>query len=107
MRTANRDGRPVPLDPVRPDAPAGIDDAIAGDGRFSPEPRLIHGRWAECAIVDLRPGVLLFTGAPAGVGVGQEPPRLLRPGDELRTWYEGIGELTHRFVGADRTPVRG
>jgi 2-keto-4-pentenoate hydratase/2-oxohepta-3-ene-1,7-dioic acid hydratase in catechol pathway len=53
------------------------------------------------AIVDLLPGDLIFTGTPAGVGVGQDPPRFLKHGDELRTWCEGIGELTHRFVDAD------
>ena len=51
------------------------------------------------AIVALLPGDVIFTGTPAGVGVGMSPPRFLRAGDELVTWCTGIGELRHRFVG--------
>ena len=53
------------------------------------------------AIVDLLPGDVIFTGTPAGVGVGQDPPRFLKHGDELRTWCEGVGELSHRFVSVE------
>ncbi|WP_181782770.1 fumarylacetoacetate hydrolase family protein [Pseudonocardia pini] len=52
------------------------------------------------AIVTLLPGDLVFTGTPAGVGVGMTPPRFLQAGDELVTWCTGIGELRHRFVAA-------
>jgi 2-keto-4-pentenoate hydratase/2-oxohepta-3-ene-1,7-dioic acid hydratase in catechol pathway len=51
------------------------------------------------AIVTLLPGDVIFTGTPSGVGVGMNPPRFLRAGDELHTWCTGIGELRHRFVG--------
>lgn len=49
-------------------------------------------------IVTLQPGDLLFTGTPEGVGFGREPQRFLRPGEHLRTWIEGIGELQQGFV---------
>ncbi|TMQ90958.1 fumarylacetoacetate hydrolase family protein [Actinomadura soli] len=49
-------------------------------------------------IVTLYPGDVIFTGTPSGVGAGRTPPRYLRPGDELRSWVEGIGELRQRFV---------
>lgn len=52
------------------------------------------------AIVTLLPGDVVFTGTPAGVGVGMTPPRFLQPGDELTTWCTGIGEMRHRFVSA-------
>lgn len=52
------------------------------------------------AIVTLLPGDVIFTGTPAGVGVGMDPPRFLQPGDELTTWCTGIGEMRHRFVTA-------
>jgi len=52
------------------------------------------------AIVTLIPGDVIFTGTPAGVGVGMTPPRFLQDGDELVTWCTGIGELRHRFVAA-------
>jgi 2,4-didehydro-3-deoxy-L-rhamnonate hydrolase len=50
------------------------------------------------AVVTLLPGDVIFTGTPAGVGVGRKPPRFLQPGDELETWCTGIGRMRHRFV---------
>ena len=41
----------------------------------------------------LEPGDLIATGTPAGVGVYQKPPRLLRDGDEMVVRIGGIGEL--------------
>ncbi|MTD53248.1 fumarylacetoacetate hydrolase family protein [Amycolatopsis pithecellobii] len=49
-------------------------------------------------IVTLYPGDVIFTGTPSGVGAGRTPQRFLRPGDELSSWVEGIGELKQRFV---------
>ncbi len=42
--------------------------------------------------VTLRPGDLIATGTPAGVGHGRRPPRYLRDGDVLTTSVEGLGE---------------
>lgn len=50
------------------------------------------------SIVTLLPGDLIFTGTPAGVGMGRDPQVWLKPGDELVTWIEGIGELRQSFV---------
>ena len=50
------------------------------------------------AVVPLAPGDIVFTGTPAGVGMGRTPPRWLSDGDELVSYIEGIGELRHRFV---------
>jgi acylpyruvate hydrolase len=41
----------------------------------------------------LRPGDLVLTGTPGGVGMGMTPPRFLRDGDVVRTPIEGIGLL--------------
>jgi 2,4-diketo-3-deoxy-L-fuconate hydrolase len=49
-------------------------------------------------VVTLLPGDVIFTGTPPGVGAGRTPPLFLAPGDELRSWVEGIGELRQRFV---------
>jgi hypothetical protein len=51
-------------------------------------------------VLPLEPGDLIFTGTPAGVGMVRNPPRFLRPGDELSTYVEGIGEMRHTFVAA-------
>jgi 2-keto-4-pentenoate hydratase/2-oxohepta-3-ene-1,7-dioic acid hydratase in catechol pathway len=50
------------------------------------------------AVCPLLPGDLIFTGTPAGVGNRMDPPRYLRPGDELVSTIEGIGSITTRFA---------
>jgi 2-keto-4-pentenoate hydratase/2-oxohepta-3-ene-1,7-dioic acid hydratase in catechol pathway len=50
------------------------------------------------AICPLLPGDLIFTGTPAGVGNRMDPPRYLKPGDELVSAIEGVGEITTRFA---------
>lgn len=49
-------------------------------------------------VVTLRPGDLIFTGTPSGVGMGMKPPRYLRKGDVLETSIEGLGMMTHTFI---------
>ena len=39
----------------------------------------------------LNPGDIIFTGTPAGVGDGMEPPVYLVPGDVVRVGVEGVG----------------
>jgi 2-keto-4-pentenoate hydratase/2-oxohepta-3-ene-1,7-dioic acid hydratase in catechol pathway len=43
----------------------------------------------------LRPGDVVATGTPAGVGSRQSPPRWLRDGDELKIQISSIGVLTN------------
>lgn len=43
-------------------------------------------------IVTLRPGDVIATGTPGGVGHARKPPRYLTDGTVLRTAIEGIGE---------------
>lgn len=50
------------------------------------------------SIVELRPGDLVFTGSPHGVGQSQDPPRFLAPGDRLVTEIEGLGRLENHVV---------
>ena len=44
----------------------------------------------------LKAGTIIATGAPAGVGVGFDPPRFLKPGDVVECSIEGIGTLVNR-----------
>ena len=46
----------------------------------------------------LEPGTVILTGTPSGVGMGSDPPRWLRPGDEVRITIEGIGTLTNPVI---------
>ncbi|MFD4603081.1 fumarylacetoacetate hydrolase family protein [Streptomyces sp. NPDC058464] len=49
------------------------------------------------AILPLLPGDVIFTGTPAGVGLGRTPQRWLSDGDVLVSYIEGIGELRQTF----------
>ncbi|MET7568448.1 fumarylacetoacetate hydrolase family protein [Streptomyces sp. NPDC005492] len=49
-------------------------------------------------IITLLPGDLILTGTPGGVGAGRDPKVFLRPGQELVTTVEGIGELRNTVV---------
>jgi acylpyruvate hydrolase len=50
-------------------------------------------------IITLRPGDLIFTGTPEGVGAARTPPVFLQPGQVVTTRIEGIGEMRNRFIG--------
>ncbi|MEU0600008.1 fumarylacetoacetate hydrolase family protein [Streptomyces sp. NPDC006393] len=52
------------------------------------------------AVLPLLPGDVIFTGTPAGVGLGRSPRRFLAEGEELVSYIEGIGEMRHRMVRA-------
>jgi len=45
--------------------------------------------------VTLKAGTIIAMGTPAGVGMGFEPPRFLKPGDVVECEIEGIGCLTN------------
>ena len=45
------------------------------------------------AAITLEPGDIIATGTPAGVGIGFNPPRFLKPGDKVRIEVPGIGVL--------------
>jgi 2-keto-4-pentenoate hydratase/2-oxohepta-3-ene-1,7-dioic acid hydratase in catechol pathway len=58
------------------------------------------------AVLPLLPGDLIFTGTPSGVGFTRNPQTLLRAGDELITYIEGLGRMRHHFVqGPAQDPV--
>ena len=46
----------------------------------------------------LLPGTIIATGTPAGVGMGFDPPKFLKPGDVVTCAIEGIGTLTNPVV---------
>jgi 2-keto-4-pentenoate hydratase/2-oxohepta-3-ene-1,7-dioic acid hydratase in catechol pathway len=46
--------------------------------------------------VTLDPGDLVLTGTPAGVGMGRQ--RFLKPGDSVKLWIEGLGDMTHTMA---------
>ncbi|MBD3003846.1 MULTISPECIES: fumarylacetoacetate hydrolase family protein [unclassified Streptomyces] len=62
-----------------------------------PVPELIARLSAVCPLL---PGDLIFTGTPSGVGHARTPQRYLRPGDEVVTRIEGIGQLRQTCLAA-------
>jgi 2-keto-4-pentenoate hydratase/2-oxohepta-3-ene-1,7-dioic acid hydratase in catechol pathway len=46
--------------------------------------------------IALRPGDVIVTGTPVGVGIGFKPPKFLKAGDEVRIAIEGIGTIENR-----------
>lgn len=51
--------------------------------------------------VTLRPGDLIFTGTPAGVGVGRKPQVWMQPGDEAVVEIDVLGRLRNPVVAED------
>jgi 2-keto-4-pentenoate hydratase/2-oxohepta-3-ene-1,7-dioic acid hydratase in catechol pathway len=49
-------------------------------------------------IITLRPGDVIATGSPAGVGSARKPPIFFKAGDTSVCTYEGIGTLTNPIV---------
>jgi len=49
-------------------------------------------------IVPLQVGDVISTGTPAGVGMGRNPQRWLKPGEEMVIEIDGIGELRNKLV---------
>jgi 2,4-diketo-3-deoxy-L-fuconate hydrolase len=49
----------------------------------------------------LRPGDIVLTGTPSGVGYARKPPAFLRAGDEVVVAATGLGELRNRVVETD------
>ncbi|MBY5968843.1 MULTISPECIES: fumarylacetoacetate hydrolase family protein [Halomonas] len=48
--------------------------------------------------MSLQPGDVISTGTPPGVGLGQNPPVFLRPGQTMRLGIEGLGEQTQKVI---------
>lgn len=63
---------------------------------------LVHGPVALVQYVStmttLRPGDIILTGTPGGVGHARKPARYLQDGDELVTSVDGLGELRNPVV---------
>ncbi len=80
-----------------------IDGELVQKGRsrelIFPVPQLIA---QLSAVLPLLAGDVIYTGTPAGVGMGRTPQRFLRPGETLTSSITGIGELSQTFVSTRR-----
>jgi 2-keto-4-pentenoate hydratase/2-oxohepta-3-ene-1,7-dioic acid hydratase in catechol pathway len=57
-------------------------------------------------VVALSPGDVIYTGTPAGVGMGRQPARFLTAGDELVSHIDGIGAMHHTMIDTHRNDGR-
>jgi 2,4-didehydro-3-deoxy-L-rhamnonate hydrolase len=73
-----------------------LQDSTTADLIFGARAILAH----VSTVFTLRPGDLILTGTPAGVGIFRKPPIPLAPGDEIEIEIEGIGTLRNP-VAAD------
>jgi acylpyruvate hydrolase len=76
-----------------------LDGTIMQDGRTS---EMIFD-CVDCIkyiskMVTLRPGDLIFTGTPSGVGSARKPPVFISPGQVLTTTIESLGVIRNRFI---------
>jgi acylpyruvate hydrolase len=49
----------------------------------------------------LRPGDVIATGTPGGVGFARQPPVWMRPGDVIEVTVEGVGTIRNRVVAEE------
>jgi len=63
---------------------------------------MIHTIFEQIAylstVMTLKPGDILATGTPSGVGAASDPPCFLQPGDRMRVEIDGIGHIENRVV---------
>ena len=52
----------------------------------------------------LRPGDVIASGTPGGVGFARTPPVWLTPGDTIEVTVEGIGTISNKVVGEEGAP---
>ncbi len=74
-----------------------VQEASTGDLVFDP-PHLVS---YISQMITLRPGDIIATGTPGGVGHARNPPRYLTPGSQVRIEIDGIGALENRCVAVD------
>ncbi len=96
---------PVLATPDEISSPARITTSVDGDVKQEDEVHdLVFGPQALVeyisTITTLRPGDLILTGTPGGVGHVKTPPEFMSVGETVTVTIEGIGTLTNRLVAA-------
>ncbi len=110
--------RSGPLGPMVPAAEVGdlrdglrvrtrVNGEVVQDGSTSEMVYDVGGTLAHVSrTMTLRPGDLLATGTPSGVGYARTPPWLLQPGDEVEVEVDRLGVLRNHVVGNDHRTLR-
>lgn len=101
----------VTPDEVGDPAALAIETRINGELRQSASTGdMVHAIPAQIAFLTrvfaLAPGDVVFTGTPAGVAAGREPPPWLVVGDRVEVEILPLGRLTHTIIpGPDRVEI--
>ena len=74
---------------------------FARDMIFSISQQIAH----LTAAFTLEPGDVIFTGTPAGVGAGFDPPKWLKPGDQVRIEVTGLGHIQNEIAEEKKVTV--
>jgi len=75
-----------------------VQEASTGDLVFDPAHLVSY----VSEMIILRPGDIIATGTPGGVGHARKPPRYLSPGSRVQITIDGIGTLDNTCVAVDR-----
>jgi len=75
-----------------------VQEASTGDLVFDPAQLVSY----VSKMITLRPGDIIATGTPGGVGHARKPPRYLSPGSRVQTTIDGIGALDNTCVAVDQ-----
>lgn len=63
---------------------------------------LIHNIYEQISylstVMTMKPGDLLATGTPAGVGAAMDPPQFIQVGDLMRVEIDGIGHIENKVI---------
>ena len=73
----------------------------ARDMIFSLQQQIAH----LTAAFTLEPGDVIFTGTPAGVGAGFDPPKWLKAGDRVRIAVDGLGFIENEIVQEEKVTI--
>jgi 2-keto-4-pentenoate hydratase/2-oxohepta-3-ene-1,7-dioic acid hydratase in catechol pathway len=81
----------------------GIRGIVNGEVRQDSNTRhLVFNVWDQLAelsqVMTLRPGDVIFTGTPGGVGAAMKPPRPLKAGDKVRIEIDRLGAIENPCV---------
>ena len=105
---------PVLVTPDEIDDPGALEvrTYVNGEQRQSGHVRdMIHDIPAQIAHLTaaftLEPGDVIFTGTPAGVGAGLDPPKWLRAGDRVRVEVDGLGHIENEIIAEPGDTVIG
>ncbi len=76
---------------------------VNGERRQTGKPaQMIHDIASQIehltAAFTLEPGDVIYTGTPAGVGAGFDPPKWLKAGDTVRVEIDGLGHIENKVV---------